>query len=263
MYFDSSRLSHAYITDRQQAGIIANAVVCSAPPPAERPCRLCRHCIKASRDIHPDIIIITTLADKKIISVEQIRDIKRDAIILPNEADKKVYIIKDADLMNINAQNALLQVLEEPPAHTVFILQTEHPVSLIRTVRSRCVELRAAPVSAGSAEQTIEMAADELANEFAKALTNHSSTADRNVLMVDCMFKLEKQDSQVFSAFLTSANRMLVTLLKGDHSPGSSPFRRKLVEAEGVLAKAEDMLKLNVSIGHLTGMITAQLIEIE
>ena len=152
MSFDSARLSHAYITDESFAGTIAMAVVCGARGGAcdnsnadggnAGPCESCAHCGKAARHIHPDISTIGRLDDKLIISVDQIRALRQDAYIIPNEAEQKAYIVTDADLMNINAQNAFLQILEEPPAHAVFILCTDNPAALLPTVRSRCVELK-------------------------------------------------------------------------------------------------------------------------
>ena len=268
MSFDSGRLSHAYIADAAQTAEAAAAVVCSADPPAARPCRSCKHCDKAKRGIHPDIINITRPQDKKDIIVDQIRALKKDAFILPNEANRKIYVIIEADLMNINAQNAFLQILEEPPPHTVFILQTVNPAALLPTIRSRCIELRAAPLYTGVSSDGTH--AEELASEFVGILLNPVNTTSFNRLLTELMFKLEKPDKQVFSDFLTVAKTLIVTQLKApagqdstlqSREPRENDRRLKLTAADRILSKAEEMLELNVGTGHLAGMICAQLLE--
>jgi len=87
------------------------------------------------KGIHPDVI--TVEEEKGKISVEKMREIKSDAAILPNEADRKVYIIRDAQNMTIQAQNAFLKVLEEPPKHVVFILTVDNRAKLLETILSR------------------------------------------------------------------------------------------------------------------------------
>jgi len=131
MSFDSGRLSHAYITDDHFAYNIAMAVVCGARDTV-KPCKQCSHCDKASRSIHPDIIVIDEDKIKDIekeagkdkvnliVSVNVVRWIKRDAYIVPNDSIQKAYIVKYADTMNVSAQNAFLKMLEEPPKHAVF-----------------------------------------------------------------------------------------------------------------------------------------------
>ena len=77
---------------------------------------------------------------KRIISVQQIRSLIRQVNQHPQLAEKKVIIIKSADKMNINASNALLKTLEEPPSNTIFILLANQIEKLPITIRSRCAE---------------------------------------------------------------------------------------------------------------------------
>ena len=129
---------------RTLVGMLACALVCSGG--GERPCLACAHCKKALRGIHADIMTIDT-GGKEIV-VSQIRDhLRPDVWVRPNEAAAKVYIILHAQDMNVQAQNALLSVLEEPPSYAVFFLLTENPDALLPTVRSRCVEFSMQPLS--------------------------------------------------------------------------------------------------------------------
>lgn len=109
-----------------------------------RPCRACRDCRKVYDHVHPDVIYVEPDRSGKtpVIKVDQIRSVAATAYILPSEAEKKVYVLRQAELMNLNAQNAFLKLLEEPPRSAAFILAAASPDSLLTTVRSRCALLR-------------------------------------------------------------------------------------------------------------------------
>ena len=144
-------LSHAYIaaslsedTRTRTERVLSAAAVCSASD--NRPCGVCRDCRKAADGVHPDIIHVRRETDdkgklRKEIRVDQVRDIIGQAQIMANEANGKAFVIHEAELMNENAQNALLKLLEEPPGSVVFILSTATPTMLLETVRSRCIEI--------------------------------------------------------------------------------------------------------------------------
>ena len=107
---------------------------------AEKPCGHCNICKKTIGCINPDIYILDNA--EKIISVDDIRKIRKDSYIPPNECDKKVYIIKNGQNMNINAGNAFLKVLEEPPSYVSFIIEIPDENVLLDTILSRCVVYR-------------------------------------------------------------------------------------------------------------------------
>lgn len=123
---------------------IAAACLCSGT--GELPCGVCRNCRKIKENIHPDIIYIRKEDNREsktgdVIGINQIRDMVRDSVVLPNEADRKAYIICDGEKMRTEAQNSLLKLLEEPPAHTVIIICTKDTSALLPTVRSRCYDI--------------------------------------------------------------------------------------------------------------------------
>ncbi|MBQ3005834.1 MAG: hypothetical protein IJD88_07860 [Clostridia bacterium] len=116
---------------------IASALVCESEE--KKPCGNCMACIKAQSSNHPDIFVLESDSDRKLIKVDEIREIRSDAYILPNEASKKVYIIENAGLMNEQAQNALLKVFEEPPEYACFILLDKSRNVFLETIRSRAM----------------------------------------------------------------------------------------------------------------------------
>ena len=71
------------------------------------------------------------------IKIDAVREIRNKALLLPNESSKSVFIISEAQLMNANAQNALLKIFEEPQSHVLFILTCPSKSSLLETVISR------------------------------------------------------------------------------------------------------------------------------
>ena len=244
------RLSHAYITSGELTDSLAMAAVCSGRG-GDKPCKKCSGCDKASRRIHPDITYIDKLPDRREILVEQIRRLKKDVIIVPSESDKKVYIISNADLMNVSAQNAFLRILEEPPGYAVFILNTEAPTSLLPTVRSRCVELKSKPGA-----EVPDTEATEMADRFLAA------ARQGNAAIAGFMFQLEKLDKEAFGRFLPAVMERAVMELRSNLQTTPSVPDTAVADIERTLRKAKEMLDLNVSAGHISGLICAAMIKV-
>lgn len=248
-------LSHAYIIQGPSDHIktafaekLAGAMLCSGEGP--KPCLSCHHCQKSSRMIHPDILVIDKLEDKREILVDQIRAVREDAVILPNEADKKVYIIKNADTMNPNAQNAMLKLLEEPPSHAAFLLLAENPAELLPTVRSRCVEL-----GLNGPYITLPGDEDETVNRFFQALENGP------LKLTEFSFVLEKLDKNLMGRFISSAKLTAAQRLREMQSRNGSLSAEYLMKVIGVLSRAGEYLEFNVGTGHISGMLCAELIK--
>lgn len=110
-------------------------------------CDSCKPCRKISANSHPDILCIKLQEGKKIISISQIREMGSVISSKPNEARFRMVLILNADLMNTQAQNALLKMLEEPPEKTFFILIAEKVSLLLPTIISRCRKIRFKPLT--------------------------------------------------------------------------------------------------------------------
>jgi DNA polymerase-3 subunit delta' len=137
------RVSHFYLISGPEgsgkhtlARILAQAILCQEET---TPCGHCNACRKVLADTHPDYITVDD-PEHKNVAVKIVRDAREDMYIRPNEGSHKIYLFPQS--MGIEGQNALLKVLEEPPAYGVFILLAENPQTLLPTVRSRCTELK-------------------------------------------------------------------------------------------------------------------------
>ena len=123
VFQSNTAISHAYALicaneaqRERETTELAAAMLCSSP--RVRPCRVCRDCKKVFRAVHPDVLYTdpTGSAKTAAIKVDQVREIISTAHLLPSEGKSKVYVLRNADKMNPQAQNALLKLLEEPPS---------------------------------------------------------------------------------------------------------------------------------------------------
>ena len=141
------KVSHAYILNGERgsgkkmlADLFAMTLQCEEHTP--NPCGECHSCKQAKSGNHPDIIHVKH-EKPNTISVDDIRtQVNNDIVIKPYSSPYKIYIIPEADLLSVQAQNALLKTIEEPPAYAVIFLLTENAESLLPTIMSRCVMLK-------------------------------------------------------------------------------------------------------------------------
>ncbi len=155
--FASGKSAHAYILDgpagsgkRTTASLIAQSVLCENrdDPSHPLPCGICPTCRKIAGGISVDVLRISN-GEHATIGVEAIRQIRQTLYVAPNDGDKKIYIIENAHRMTVQAQNALLLSLEEPPPYVMFLLLTEDSSALLETVRSRAPTIKTELFSAG------------------------------------------------------------------------------------------------------------------
>lgn len=147
-----NKVSHAYIINGERnagkefiAKTFAMALQCEDRQDVE-PCQECHSCKQALSGNHPDIIFINH-EKPGTISVEDIRkQINGDVAIKPYSGPRKIYIMNEGEKMTVQAQNALLKTLEEPPEYAVILILTTNMDSLLPTILSRCVVLNMKPV---------------------------------------------------------------------------------------------------------------------
>lgn len=156
----AGKLSHAYILHGERgmgklniAKEAAKAIQCESNAPEKtdktgEACGQCKSCHQAGSDNQPDIKYVTP--SKKTLGVDDIREqVNDDALIKPYGSPYKIYIIPKSDTMTVQAQNALLKTIEEPPSYAIFILLAANTDAFLPTILSRCVMLNARTVAEG------------------------------------------------------------------------------------------------------------------
>ena len=134
------------------ARALAQGLLCETPLPSGEGCGQCLACGWLAQGNHPDFRSVEpeALADNgdegegkgkkpsRQILIEQVRELAGLVNLSTHRNGMRVILIHPAEAMNVNAANALLKTLEEPPPHTLIILISHHAQSLLPTVRSRC-----------------------------------------------------------------------------------------------------------------------------
>lgn len=245
-----SRLSHAYIiegpvkeTRYALADHLARAYVCSSD--GSKPCGICSNCRKAQGNIHPDIIRVALLEDKREIVVAQVRQLRSEAYIRPNEANRKVFIIEDAQAMNENAQNALLKVLEDGPQYLSFLLLAENSQQLLTTIRSRC-EVLSLAAEPGEDAPVVSEELQKTAQQLADLLLEGEELA---LVELTAGLEVKKPDKDTLLALFDLVEQAL--------------REKMLLQPREVLPVIEHLRQVrqavgfNVSAGHLLGWLAA------
>ena len=153
------KVSHAYIINGpEKSGKMMLAEAFAAALQCEKgeaePCLECHSCKQAVGRNQPDILYVRH-EKPGAISVDDIRtQLNNDIVIKPYSSKYKVYIVDEAQKMNVQAQNALLKTIEEPPVYAIIILLTTNADSFLPTILSRCVTLN------------IKAVADEVIKKF-------------------------------------------------------------------------------------------------
>jgi len=170
--YNANRLPHAYLITgtpyvgrRTLALDIAKLANCGGAATADGPCGECKSCLRVDRRANADVALIEVVKDEKTgaarknISIEQVQDLRRAANLKPSESRYRVFIIDAAEKMSNEASNALLKMLEEPPALVKIILIAASADDLLSTIVSRCVALQLNALGAAEVRGALDAAA--------------------------------------------------------------------------------------------------------
>lgn len=145
------KVSHAYILAGEEgmgrktlAKAFAMTLLCEKSD--KEPCMQCHACRQTLSGNHPDVIWVTHEKPGSI-GVDDIRlQINDTVYIKPYSSSYKIYMVDEAEKMTVQAQNALLKTIEEPPSYAVIILMTTNQEAFLPTVLSRCIQLKLRPL---------------------------------------------------------------------------------------------------------------------
>ena len=134
----------------------------------------------------PDVYFIA--ATNSHLSISQVRDLKRHIFQKPLSEKYKLVIIKDAQQLTFEAQNALLKILEEPPSHAIIILEVDNRQNLLPTIISRCIVKKSPPL------KTIQISQSHLITqrEITKSLEEIADIKDASQWLDEQMLKIHQ-----------------------------------------------------------------------
>lgn len=139
---DNGRINHAYLFSgprgcgkTSSARIMARSLNC-VNGPTSRPCGKCNSCVSLAAN-GPGNLDVTELDAASHNGVDDMRELRDRAMFAPAESRYRIFIIDEAHMITNQGSNALLKIVEEPPAHLIFIFATTEPEKVIGTIRSR------------------------------------------------------------------------------------------------------------------------------
>ncbi len=231
----------------------ACALVCSSG--GEVPCGVCPNCKKAMADSHADILIYSVEDKPKAFKVDIVREIRNKAHIVPNEADRKVFILENSHTMGVEGQNAILKILEEPPAYVNFILLCSSKSGFLPTVLSRATVYILGQAYSSESDELPREKVVSAASGVAKAVVDFN---DMEIVKAASVFE---KDQKLLRAALPVIQEIFAAALRIKYSAddGSADFgelpselssklsRRSLLELIEASDSLMNSLKLNAN----------------
>jgi len=167
---ETRRLANAYIFDgtegigkKLMATKFSKALLCKNPIDGN-PCESCTSCSSIKRNISTNIKIITKPKDKKM-GIDLVRDMEIYFYYKPIDSELKIAIVDDAHFLSVEAMNAMLKILEEPPPYGVLILITSNIDALLPTIRSRCQRIRFCSLTGSDFGKLLKKKYNEISSE--------------------------------------------------------------------------------------------------
>ena len=143
---------------------------------------------------HPDVGLLYPMG--KEILVDAMRDVEREANFRPYEGTARFFIIENADKMRIEASNALLKTLEEPPTTSHLFLITSRLSVLLPTIRSRCQVIRFAPLSVDEIEKYL-LKDNKITQQDARLFAHASRGSIGRALSLDMQLYKRQRDAML------------------------------------------------------------------
>lgn len=227
---------------------LAKIAVCSGES-GKMPCGTCRDCLKADKDIHPDILVYSGGERARSFHVDAVREIRQEAHIRPNEASRKVFILENAQNMTAQAQNALLKIIEEPPSNVVFVLTCENKAALLETVLSRV-----SVITLDSPRKDDDSNGD-LKEQSEAILRELLSGSELEVLAA---FSAFERDRSGMAGLLRGVRDAAVSIMIEHAAQNKTAERLRLLKIVAIIDEMESALNQNASGLLLTALLPAR-----
>lgn len=232
----ANKISHAYVISGEKgvgkefiANTVAMALQCEKG--GIEPCMECHSCRQALTKNQPDIITLT-YEKPNTIGVEDVRgQIVNDVMIKPYSSKWKIYIINDGEKMSVQAQNALLKTLEEPPAYVVILILTSNSSLLLETIISRCTVLNMRPVE----DKTVRKYLME---------TLHVPDYQADICVAFARGNIGKAKSLATSEDFENIKREAITVLKYIHEMDVGEFLQSIKKISEYKMSIDDYLDI-------------------
>ncbi len=274
-------LHHAYLFAGPEgvgkgtaARLLAQAANCEAGR-ADDACGSCTPCRKVARGVHPDVMVVEQeramakagrwdpkggRTPSRDIVVDQVRELVDRRLSLRRFEGRRRFIVLDpADAMNVQAQNALLKTLEEPPPDTTLVLVSSAADALLPTIRSRCLRIGFAPLPAGLVEERLvaagrpvpeaRLAASLAGGSLGRALSLDAEALAERRSAVERAARLPADDAGAWIAFARERS--------GDREAARETCELLLVWLRDVLVRAVAGGEAPLALADL-GSVTAE-----
>ncbi len=255
----TGKLSHAYLfTGSRGTGkttcskILAKAVNCENPIDGN-PCNCCAACRSIDSGACMDVLEIDAASNN---GVDNVRTLREDAIYAPAQVKKRVYIIDEVHMLSMSAFNALLKIIEEPPAHLMFILATTELHKVPATILSRCQRFSfrridpediAARIHFVAYEEGIDLSAEaaRLLGRLADgALRDGLSLLDQCAAAVSGQLTVDTVCDTLGIAGARTAAELLTAVAEQDASRTLSLFTKQYAEGKDLGALLDELVSL-------------------
>ena len=185
----TGRLAHAYLLlgppgvgKRLMADELAKAAMCENPQPDA--CDACEPCQRFGTGRHADVHVVAPAEGKRNIVIDDIKSLQSSISLKAVEGGYKTYIIDGADRMTVEASNAFLKTLEEPPPRSLLLLIASTLETLLDTIVSRCQIVRFRSLAPGVVASLLDEQCDVTAEQAAAIANFAGGSIGRAVTLV-------------------------------------------------------------------------------
>lgn len=180
----------------------------------KKPCESCISCQKSNLLSHPDLIIYPK--NKKSVLVDDVKNLIEQCYLSPIESNKKVFVFNNFSSANVQSQNKLLKILEEPPKNVFIILCVSNINKILPTIISRCKKFRLKPLSNLEVSNFLNLNSEdsviaEMAQGSLEKALKYLSNRDFVNTFNNCMQALNMKNSQevlYYSSLISSSKEI-------------------------------------------------------